>query len=445
MEMFAAEGSEVDSQLGYPPVYAKLCRHAMAVELPMPFAEGAPQRFLPYSPQAEDFIHLKEWDTVFPVIAGREKDSSNTRKYAEELWQQLDHLGNAGFDPAKFRVDPYGNVVYWNADTSSPLAWDIDHWFPFPRGGKTLLPNLRIVQWQACSRKRNRLEFLVPWWDLQHGCSINQFLSAFAAKNADFRKRSFALFFAGGEDEAVAREHVGECRPWPQQFREKKALCGLAAAAIVSVSKNRITDAASEVSGPSKDPTSSDVSRILGAYPYGAILGTSSKRPWSAEEEEALKRGVNKFGPGSWKEIKEDDVTLANRSVAQIKEKFRLMRGVSRSGARESNGVGKTGLSGRQSAATTALQKELRVKIMREEERREREEELAKLEDTVMKLKHENEKERLKAADLESLLRKHKHRLENQRKWAESQSSYRLCLERVLRDTMHEYALSLSP
>lgn len=52
------------------------------------------------------------------------------------------------------------------------------------------------------------------------------------------RKRSFALFFAGGEDESVAREHVGECRPWPQHFREKKVLCGLAAAAIVSVPKN---------------------------------------------------------------------------------------------------------------------------------------------------------------------------------------------------------------
>ncbi len=42
------------------------------------------------------------------------------------------------------------------------------------------------------------------------------------------------MFFAGGEDEKVAREHVGECRPWPQEFREKKALFGLAAAAIVS-------------------------------------------------------------------------------------------------------------------------------------------------------------------------------------------------------------------
>ena len=41
----------------------------------------------------EQFAHLKNWDKVFPVVAEKEKDSSNTRKYAEELWQQLDHLG----------------------------------------------------------------------------------------------------------------------------------------------------------------------------------------------------------------------------------------------------------------------------------------------------------------------------------------------------------------
>uniref|UniRef100_A0A7I4FD07 Myb-like domain-containing protein n=1 Tax=Physcomitrium patens TaxID=3218 RepID=A0A7I4FD07_PHYPA len=435
---FQVEDTEVDPQLGYPSAYPNLCRHAHATGLPLPFTEGPPQRFLPYSPQADDFQHLKEWDTVFPVLAEREKESSTAQKFAEELWQQLDHLGNAGFDPAKFRVDPYGNVVYWNADPSSPLAWDIDHWFPRSRGGKTKLPNLRIVQWQAYLRKRNRLEFLVPWWDLQHGCSINQFLSAFAAKNADFRKRSFALFFEGGEDESVAREHVGECRPWPQQFREKKALCGLAAAAIVNVSKDNAEAGGQAASVSSKAPTSSDGSHILGTYPFGAILGSSPTQLWSAEEEEAVKRGVIKFGPGSWKEIKEDDSTLANRSAVQIKEKYRLMRAVSRNLGRESNGPGRNDLLGRQSAATTALQKELRVKIMREEEKREKEEELAQLEETVMKLKLENEKERIKSLELEALLKKQKHRVEKQRKWAESQSSYRLCLERVLRDTMHQ-------
>ena len=38
---------------------------------------------------------------------------------------------NAGFDPEIFRVDPYGNVLYYHADPGSPLAWDIDHWFPY--------------------------------------------------------------------------------------------------------------------------------------------------------------------------------------------------------------------------------------------------------------------------------------------------------------------------
>ncbi|PWZ33890.1 Guanine deaminase [Zea mays] len=37
---------------------------------------------------------------------------------------------NAGFDPALFRVDAYGNKLYLHVDSASPLAWDIDHWFP---------------------------------------------------------------------------------------------------------------------------------------------------------------------------------------------------------------------------------------------------------------------------------------------------------------------------
>jgi len=47
--------------------------------------------------------------------------------------------------------------------------------------------NLRIVQWQVCRKKQNKLEFLMTWWDLQLGVSVNQFLSIFASKNSDFR------------------------------------------------------------------------------------------------------------------------------------------------------------------------------------------------------------------------------------------------------------------
>jgi hypothetical protein len=47
--------------------------------------------------------------------------------------------------------------------------------------------NLRIVQWQVNQKKGTKLEFLVPWWDLQIGISVNQFLAAFSSKNAEFR------------------------------------------------------------------------------------------------------------------------------------------------------------------------------------------------------------------------------------------------------------------
>ncbi|CAK9190991.1 unnamed protein product [Sphagnum troendelagicum] len=360
------EEKAVDEELGYPHGYAKLCRHAAAQlqGLLTPFTEGPPQRFLPYAPQTEDFVKLKEWDSLFPVVAEGDRDPPNARKHAEELWLQLDHLGNAGFDPAKFRVDAYGNVVYWNADPSSPLAWQVDHWYPHSRGGKTVVSNLQIVQWQANQRKKNRLEFLVPWWDLQHGVSINQFLSAFASKNADFRRRSFTLFFAGGEDEKVAREHVGECRPWPQEFREKKALFGLAAAAIVS---------------PMTD--NNDIVKI--GHISRAVFASSDM--------------VTATGKSCWKEIKENEPALANRSTVQIKDKVV-----------ESSNI------------------------------QEKEQDVAQLEETVITLRQQNEKERLALLEFEDVLRKDKQRVEKQRRWAETQSSYRLCWEQMIRDTMHQ-------
>lgn len=51
------------------------------------------------------------------------------------------------------------------------------------------------------------------------------------------------------------------------------------------------------------------------------LAGTEAKGRWSSEEEEALRRAVNKFGSGSWKEIKENEPTLSNRSIFQLKDK----------------------------------------------------------------------------------------------------------------------------
>ncbi|KAH9531318.1 hypothetical protein CY35_19G032400 [Sphagnum magellanicum] len=373
-------------------------------------------------------MSLKDWDNLFPVVS--EADSRHhappkstttmTQEYVHELWQQLDHLGNAGFDPDKFRVDCYGNVLYWNADPSSPLAWEVDHWFPHARGGRTVVGNLRIMQWQAYQKKKHRLEFLVPWWDLQHGVSINQFLSAFVSKNAEFRRRSFALFFAGGEDENVVREHLqGDFgRPsWPPHFRERKVQCGLAAAAIDSFLAQQADERTTQ------QPNSSQ----------------------SGEGEEALKKQVaNRFDSGSCKEIKEQELAaVAHRSTAQIKDKLHSMKGDRQPGKEnlvnpqlEANR--RMDRLDRQSVVTTALQKELRVKIMREEEKREKEEELVELEETVLTLKQQNEKAKRALSKLENVVSQQRRHVEKQRKLAETQFSYRICLERMIRDTMHQ-------
>ena len=49
--------------------------------------------------------------------------------------------------------------------------------------------------------------------------------------------------------------------------------------------------------------------------------GSTIRRRWSSDEEEALRRAVQKVGPGNWKEIKELEPMLINRSTVQIKDK----------------------------------------------------------------------------------------------------------------------------
>ncbi|KAE9453527.1 hypothetical protein C3L33_14608, partial [Rhododendron williamsianum] len=166
-----------------------------------------------------------ELEEMFPIIDPKAKPTAKPKIFVSLLWKQLNHLGNAGFDPATFRVDPYGNVLYYHADSASPLAWDIDHWFPC--SSNHLL--LHIL----CKRKHNKLEFLIPWWDLQLGISINQFLSIFASSNSDFRHRAFSMLFSEGESEELNASQTVDSHMFPQHYIESKEKIGLAPAAIV--------------------------------------------------------------------------------------------------------------------------------------------------------------------------------------------------------------------
>lgn len=379
---FTEEEKAVDDALGYPKAYARLCRGGGGA-VGLPYSHGPPHVFLPYVLQPHEALRGKDLNDMFPVTDAEAPPTANPRGFANLLWKQLDHLGNAGFDPALFRVDAYGNVLYLHADSASPLAWDIDHWFPCARGGKTVPSNLRIMQWQVCRKKQNKLEFLMPWWDLQLGVSVNQFLSIFASKNSDFRNRAFAYLFTHGASEELSSLQVVEAHAFPQHFSEMKTKVGLAPAAIVS---SRGSDNSVLKSLDANRP-------IRPSYPLIAA------KKFTGERDENVH--LSGQGPNSTKENNNPDadgyISNPYLSIAMARDSLR-----------------------------------------QREEAKKQQAELAELENEANELRQKNEEERVAIQGLEALLIKRRRRVEKCRRLAEAQSNYKAVLEKMIRDAMHQ-------
>ncbi|KAK9101875.1 hypothetical protein Sjap_019129 [Stephania japonica] len=370
---FTAEEMELDQGLGYPKAYSKLCRDITLY----PFTHGPP---FPLPPR--EALRARELDQMFPILNPEAKPSARPKIYTNILWKQLNHLGNAGFDPEKFRVDPYGNVLYYHADSASPLSWDIDHWFPYSRGGKTVASNLRILQWQVCKRKHNQLEFLVPWWDLQLGISVNQFISVFASSNSDFRNRAFSLLFADGANEELNSSQTVESHAFPQHFHQTKQKVGLAPAAIVLNRRE-----------------SSDVSWVLRSIDVNRRLRPSSPS-----------RGTQK--------ILAEDSGHFDKSIQAYRP---IISKENDNPCEDSN----------PHLAIALARDSLRQKD-------EMQAEIQKLDEELNELTQRNDKERVALQDLELVLIKRRRRTEKCRRLAEAQSSYRSLLEKMIRDAMHQ-------
>ncbi|MQM07934.1 hypothetical protein Taro_040780 [Colocasia esculenta] len=372
---FTEEDMVVEDGLGYPTAYAKLCRKVST------YSQGPPFAILPYALQPHESARVKEFNQIFPIVNPDATPTADPRTYINLLWKQLSHLGNAGFDPALFRVDPCGNVLYFHADSASPLYWDIDHWFPCARGGRTVLSNLRLLQWQVCKKKHTKLEFLIPWWDLQLGISVNQFLCIFASRNSDFRNRAFSyLFLEGGNEELNELEFV-EGHTFPQHFSERKRQVGLAPAAVT----------------------------ISQRHPGAALLKhlNHKSRPLrpsspSLDDKEGLGKAIHRSWPSMSKE--NDDPNVCNNENKNPYFSIAL--------ARES-------LRGR-------------------EEAKKKQAEMRELEDELGELKQKNEAERVVLQDLEAALIWKRKRMEKCRRLSEAQASYRAQLEKMIRDAMHQ-------
>ncbi|XP_068653672.1 uncharacterized protein [Aristolochia californica] len=377
---FTEEEMEVHPGLGYPKAYAKLCRQPHLGNL---YKQGPPFSYTPYSLHPQESLMASDLNELFLIIDHNKQPSMNPRHYVNLLWKQLNHLGNAGFDPTKFRVDPYGNVLYFHADMGSPLAWDIDHWFPCSRGGRTVPSNLRILQWQVSRKKHDKLEFLVPWWDLQLGISVNQFISIFASTNSDFRNRAFSWLFLDGENEELSSSQVVESHTFPQHFIETEQKSGSAPAAIVYTQGDMDSIALRSI----------DLNRNL--RPNSPSFGL---KKLTAEEDGTPCKAIQRFRPSMSKENEISD-KCSNQYLAIAM-------------ARDS--------------------------LTRREEKEKKLLEIEKLENELEELKQRNEVERLTLQELEVTLIKRRRRSEKCRRLAEAQSSYKASLEKMIRDAMHQ-------
>ncbi|ESW22689.1 hypothetical protein PHAVU_005G173800 [Phaseolus vulgaris] len=362
---FAPDEMLVNENLGYPKAFAKLCRDRGFST----YSHGPPFTFIPYALQEQEAERARDLDEMFPIIDPKAKATSKPKIFVSVLWKQLRHLGNAGFDPAVIRVDGYGNVIYYHADSASPLAWDVDHWFPCSRGGLTVLSNLRILQRQVCKRKKNKLEFLVPWWDFQLGISVNQFLSVFASSNSDFRHRAFSFLFYEGENQELNASQIVDSHSFPQHFFGLKEELGLAPAAIVESRREPCDALALRQLDYNRKPR-----------PMSPAIVAARKRNGNLKENEDPDFVKNPY----------QAIVMARDSLKQREE-------------------------------TTKMQSEIQ-----------------KLDDEVNEMNLKNEEEKLTIQDLELALIKRKRKAEKCRRLAEAQSSYRIMLEKMIRDTMHQ-------
>ena len=80
-----------------------------------------------------------------------------SKEMIKKVWEKARKI--PGKDPAKYRRDPYGNVLkYESYGKNSEMGWDIDHIIPLARGGSNDIRNLQALQMTMNRRKGDTLK-----------------------------------------------------------------------------------------------------------------------------------------------------------------------------------------------------------------------------------------------------------------------------------------------
>ncbi|KAM7493774.1 hypothetical protein LguiB_028383 [Lonicera macranthoides] len=126
---------------------------------------------------------------MFPIIDLKARPTAKPKIFAGLLWKQLNHPGTLGF------ILQHCNVVYYYADSDSPLAWDVDHWF------RCFSNNILSVF----------ISINNPNYHLY--ISINQLSS-------NFRHRAFSHLFLHGESKELNDSQTGEISKLDSEVNE---------------------------------------------------------------------------------------------------------------------------------------------------------------------------------------------------------------------------------
>lgn len=114
-------------------------------------------------PPAEVAEKLRaQLEAAFPVVTSGDADGGNGRETKQfrtratthpeargKVWARCSVEGIPRELSNKFRLDPYGNVVALAAQHGAVCAFDVDHVFPWSRGGRSVDANFAAVQWYA--------------------------------------------------------------------------------------------------------------------------------------------------------------------------------------------------------------------------------------------------------------------------------------------------------
>jgi 5-methylcytosine-specific restriction endonuclease McrA len=79
-----------------------------------------------------------------------------TKDQQEKAWDNAKKV--RGKDPALYRQDPYGNIIYKPSyGKESPMGWEVDHIKPKSRGGSDSIRNIQALNTKVNKDKGDTL------------------------------------------------------------------------------------------------------------------------------------------------------------------------------------------------------------------------------------------------------------------------------------------------